>query len=388
MLDMATYERYANSRGEFWSVRGYLGIEEATGKQKTLNKRGFKTKKEAQDYYKRCQLEFDNGMSHVLSKNMKFIQVYHEWVEIYQNNVQESTLSKVQDTFRLHILPAFGDCLIHKITPQLIQEELNAWHKQFKGYRKTYSYFKRVMKFAYSRGYIQELVTDKVITPKKRLKYECDKKDNYQFYNVEELRQLMKILEAEESRKWHACIRTLAYTGLRRGEILALTWNDIDFTNKTLTVDKAVGQCNGNDLYIKEPKNENSYRTISVDDITLNVLRRWRGEQSQWLLKFGFKPLGKHQLVFNNTKTNGLMNLTAIYTAFKRICEQNNFRFIKIHGLRHTHCSLLFEAGVPMKDVMQRLGHGDVKTTMNIYTHVTEQSERKSAQLFARYANF
>ena len=155
-----------------------------------------------------------------------------------------------------------------------------------------------------------------------------------------------------------------------------------------MTVDKAVGQRNGNELYLKEPKNENSVRTISVDDITLNVLRRWRAEQSQWLLKFGFKPLGKKQLIFNNTKTNGFLNLTSIYSAFKRICEQNNFRFIKVHGLRHTHCSLLFEAGVPMKDVMQRLGHGDIQTTMNIYTHVTEQSQERSAQLFANYANF
>ncbi|MCW1031122.1 site-specific integrase, partial [Streptococcus anginosus] len=92
----------------------------------------------------------------------------------------------------------------------------------------------------------------------------------------------------------------------------------------------------------------NSVRTISVDDKTLNVLKKWRAEQGQLLLKMGFN-LGKDQLIFNNTKTNGFLNLTSIYNAFKRICEKNDFRFIKIHGFRHTHCSLLFEAGVPMK---------------------------------------
>ncbi|MDK8502125.1 tyrosine-type recombinase/integrase [Aerococcus sp. UMB1112A] len=386
---MASYTQYQTSKGSFWQVRGYLGIDQSTGKSVKVKKRGFNTKKEAQAYYKQCFIEFETSSFKVaLPKKIKFNQVYHEWLEIYKNDVEDSTYSKAKRQVELHILPTFGDCYIDKITANMIQKQLNQWHKEFKKFRLFYSYFKRIMKLAYSRGYVKELVTDKVVTPKKRLKYDCDKREEVPYYNIDELRQLMKILEAEESRKWHACIRTLAYTGLRRGEILALTWNDIDFTNKTLTVDKALGQRNGNELYLKGPKNDNSYRTISVDDTTLNVLKRWRAEQSQSLLKFGFKPLGKNQLVFNNTKSNSFLNLTAIYNAFKRICRQNNFRFIKPHGLRHTHCSLLFEAGVPMKDVMARLGHGDIQTTMNIYTHVTEQSEQKSAQLFAKYVNF
>lgn len=388
MLDMATYKKYTNSKGEFWSVRGYLGIDELTGKDKRINKRGFKTKKEASQYFHQQKLKFVNGESITKPKKMKFNQVYHEWLEIYKNDVEESTLSKTVTIFENHILPAFGDCFINKITSQMIQSKLNHWHKEYKHHRKMFAYLKRVMKYAYIHGYINELVTDKVVTPKKKVKYRCDQEDKCPFYNIQELRQLMKILEAEESLKWHACIRTMAYTGLRRGEILALTWNDIDFTNKTLTVDKAVGQTNSNKIYLKDPKNENSNRTISVDDTTLNVLRRWRAEQSQQLLKFGFAPLGGQQLVFNHPRTNGLLNPSIIYSQFKKICEQNDFRFIKVHGLRHTHCSLLFEAGVPMKDVMKRLGHGDIKTTMNIYTHVTEQSEQRSAQLFASYVNF
>lgn len=68
-----------------------------------------------------------------------------------------------------------------------------------------------------------------------------------------------------------------------------------------------------------------------------------------------------------------------------RICEQNKLEMIHIHGFRHTHCSLLFENGVPMK---KRLGHSDIQTTMNTYTHVTENSRDKSAEKFAKYVNF
>ncbi|MCY3031373.1 site-specific integrase [Aerococcus sp. Group 1] len=381
---MATYKKYSNSQGEFWQVRGYLGVDEETGEKVECRKRGFQTKKEATAYYKEQQKKFLVGDRFNKEKKSTFEQVYHEWLEIYKNDVQDSTLSKTKNFFRLQILPVFGKSYIDKINAPMVQKTLNKWQKKYKNYRKIYGYFSRVIKYAYVQGYITKKVTDKVIMPKRQADY-CKKEK--QFYTRDELRQLMTILEQQKSRKWHACIRTLAYTGLRRGEILALTWNDIDFKNKTLTVDKAIGQRDGNELYLKPPKNANSLRTISVDDITLNVLKKWRAEQGQLLLKMGFN-LGKDQLIFNNTKTNGFLNLGSIYNAFKRICEENNFRFIKIHGFRHTHCSLLFEAGVPMKDVMKRLGHGDVKTTMNIYAHVTEQSEQKSAQLFASYVNF
>ncbi|MDK6688135.1 tyrosine-type recombinase/integrase [Aerococcus urinae] len=385
---MATYRKYTNSKGEFWQVWGYLGIDELTGKKIECRKRGFQSKKEAAAYLKEQEKKFLLGDCFNKEKKFTFKQVYHEWLDIYQNDVQDSTLSKAKRLFENRILPVFGEYYIDKITAPMIQNVINQWHKEYKKYRSDYSYLKRVIKYAYVQGYISQLVTNKVVVPKKQITYECDKKaDPCPFYTRDELRQLMAILERQKSRKWHACIRTLAYTGLRRGEILALTWNDINFNEKTLTVDKAVGQRDGNELYLKAPKNANSIRTISVDDKTLNVLKKWRAEQGQLLLKMGFN-LGKDQLIFNNTKTNGFLNLTSIYNAFKRICEQNDFRFIKIHGFRHTHCSLLFEAGVPMKDVMNRLGHGDIQTTMNIYTHVTEQSERKSAQLFANYVNF
>ncbi|MDK6292774.1 hypothetical protein QP095_09840, partial [Aerococcus urinae] len=112
-----------------------------------------------------------------------------------------------------------GEYYIDKITAPMIQNVINQWHKEYKKYRSDYSYLKRVIKYAYVQGYISQLVTNKVVVPKKQITYECDKKaDPCPFYTRDELRQLMAILERQKSRKWHACIRTLAYTGLRRGE--------------------------------------------------------------------------------------------------------------------------------------------------------------------------
>ena len=74
--------------------------------------------------------------------------------------------------------------------------------------------------------------------------------------------------------------------------------------------------------------------------------------------------------------------------ALVKICNRFDLPMMNIHGFRHTHCSLLFEAGVPMKDVMERLGHSDIQTTMNVYTHVTKSSRDNSAQMFAKYVDF
>lgn len=141
-------------------------------------------------------------------------------------------------------------------------------------------------------------------------------------------------------------------------------------------------------MIINDPKTENSKRTVSIDPITLDILKKWKKEQAQLLLGFGHNALNPNQLLFSNVETNKPLNLTAPRYALKRVCERGNLEMINVHGFRHTHASLLFEAGVSMKDVMQRMGHSDIQTTMNIYTHVTKDSFDKSAERFANYVNF
>lgn len=94
------------------------------------------------------------------------------------------------------------------------------------------------------------------------------------------------------------------------------------------------------------------------------------------------------QLIFSNPKNNSFLQVTAPYNALNRITKKHNSTMISPHGFRHTYCSLLFESGVPMKDVKEWLGDSSIKTAMDICTHVTQDSKDKSAQLFANYVNF
>lgn len=382
---MAKYEQYTTTKGIFWKVYGYLGVSPLTGKQSNVNKRGFKTKKEAQHYYNNAKLQFDNGYIEKAPQRMTFEVLYNEWLLIYQQDVEYSTLSKTKQVFNTHILPRFGNIFIDKIQVNQIQKAVADWRDILQEFKTVFNKFNRVMKYAYKLRYIKENPCDFVILPSKPLVKK--EKHTLDFYTKEQLETFMTCLSAMNTRKWEAFFRILAFTGLRRGEALALTWDDLDTKNKLLTVNKAVKR-GDKGQYIGTTKNTSSVRTITIDDNTIQILKSWKSEQAKHLLGFGFNAIQPNQLMFSKYKDNTALNNMAPRNALLKICNRFNLPMMNIHGFRHTHCSLLFEAGVPMKDVMERLGHSDIQTTMNIYTHVTENSKNESAQLFAKYVNF
>ncbi|KAA9291990.1 tyrosine-type recombinase/integrase [Aerococcus urinae] len=382
---MATYKQYSNSKGKFWEVKAYLGLDEETGKQVQISKRGFKTKKQAVDYYKQRQNLFDSDLD-LQNNSLNVEQLYHEWLDQYKLDVQKSTLRVTMTNFKLHILPSLGKIKIDKLKTRTIQNLVNEWHKRYKKHKEIFNLLKRLMKYAVTMDYIFTNPCDKVIIPKKKIEYYSPSRDR-DFYNKDELEEFLRILEKSNKPMWYCFFRILAFTGLRRGEALALTWNDINFKESTLSVNKSLSR--GNDgLYIGRPKNESSIRTIGIDQNTLSVIHQWKKKQAQEFLKLGQNLLSSDQFLFRKADINFPINQSAPRNFLYRFCKSNELPMINIHGFRHTHCSLLFESGVPIKEVMERLGHADIQTTMNIYTHVTPQSREKSANKFAKYVNF
>lgn len=383
---MATFQ-YKTKNGIKYGCRGYLGIDEVTGKQININKRGFNTRKDADVYFMREKLKFADGERKKKATSYTYQEVYEQWLEVYQNTVKESTFAKVKQYFDLHILPKFGELIISKINANYIQKVVNEWHQQFKQYKRVYNHFKRVMRYAMIQGYIKETPCKLVVVPTKKLNYGIHKQTK-DFYTKKELQEFLKIVKNHESYNWYAMFRLFAFTGIRRGELLALTWEDVDIADATLSINKVVAEGSDRRLVIQTPKTKASKRVITLDENTVQTLKQWKYIQAEILLGFGFNAIDPKQLVFSNSKNNSYLNLGAPRNALVRITDKHDIEMINIHGFRHTHCSLLFEANVPMKDVKERLGHSDIQTTMNIYTHVTEDSRDKSAELFAKYADF
>lgn len=167
---------------------------------------------------------------------------------------------------------------------------------------------------------------------------------------------------------------------MHKGEALALTWKDINFKDNEIRINKAISRGKNNKLYLKTTKTGIS-RTIKLDPETMDLLKAWRKQQKKDYLHLGYNTTQPNQLVFSN-ENNEFIQPTKTRKWLMNILKKYK---ITTHGLRHTHCSLLFEAGANLKDVQDRLGHTDSKTTLDIYTHVTQKAKAETIEKFENY---
>ncbi|MGE7948178.1 tyrosine-type recombinase/integrase [Lysinibacillus sp. NPDC093688] len=362
----------------------YLGIDPLTGKQKRTMKRGFKTRKEAELALARLKLDVANG-TYKKERAETYQEVYDLWVVQYENTVEESTFVKTTGIFKNHILPVMGNYKIEKLTVDICQKHINEWAGKLKKFRIVKSYAAKVLDFAMKRGFTQTnpfaLVEMPTNLTKKASVTNDDEDEN--FYTREQLIQFLTCLEQESNYKAFALFRLLAFSGMRKGEALALTWNDLIFTTNELRINKALSRGKDNQLYVKSTKTGVA-RTIKMDDKTLAILKEWKKKQKQDYLILGFNTMQPKQLVFSNEQ-NEYLQPTKTRKWILYVQKKYNLGTITTHGLRHTHCSLLFEAGASIKEVQDRLGHSDVQTTMNIYAHVTKKAKEEAIQKFASY---
>ena len=116
----------------------------------------------------------------------------------------------------------------------------------------------------------------------------------------------------------------------------------------------------------------------------MKLLKQWRMYQAQFMLKLGFNTNSPDQLVFSNTRNN-FYSINVPNDRMRNVQKRNGLKRITVHGLRHTHCSILFSMGASIKDVQAPLGHTDIQTTMNIYAHVTKEEKKDTADKFAKF---
>lgn len=316
----------------------YMGIDPQTGNKKRTRRRGFKTKKEATLVLSRLQLELENKSSLPTENNILFSEVYSEWYDQYQNTVRESTLARTDGMFQNHILPALGNKRIRTITIKQVQSAVNKWFKQVsQNYKRWYHYTTQVFEFALKRGYVVSNPA-KLITLPKRQEASGDK--DYNFWNKSELQRFFDHIDKDKELEHFTLFRILAFTGVRRGECLALTWNDINFTDSTLSINKTLTQGMKGKQIIQAPKTKASRRTIDLDFETVATLKRYRVSQQKEFLIRGYNTMQKEQLVFPNT-LNGYKSLNTPSKWLHSIIDGIDIKPITIHGFRHTHCSVL-----------------------------------------------
>lgn len=376
-------KKYTKKNGTTaYSFNVYVG-QDPRGKNVYRKRQGFKTKKEAQralaDLLKEIEL---NGINNERSIRT-FEQLYNHWLAQHRKNVRASTIGTIRHTIEKHALPQLGGCLLSAITVVQCQTLVNQWAesvgKQSANVRKTVA---QIMRYGEAMEIIQSNPMRKTILPRWK---EGEKK--LQFYTKEEITYFFDCLKDNGNFKQLVYFRVLAFSGCRKSEILALQWQDLDFTKKNVTISKTVTRGEFGKVIIQSPKTSSSARSISLDDETLKLLSQWRTVQRTDYLSMGFNTSSKEQYIFTNEK-NTLYYPQIANTWLNGLIKKYKLAEITPHHFRHSHASLLLQAGVPIKEVSERLGHKDIKITLDIYTHVMPEEAEKTAEKFANFLAF
>lgn len=199
-------------------------------------------------------------------------------------------------------------------------------------------------------------------------------------YNEEEATQLFTALE-KEAIHWRIMITLALTTGMRRGELLGLEWENIDLEQGTIEVRQSLSYVNGKNI-VKEPKNKSSLRKVSIPSTLLPDIKEYSLHCRKDRLKAGNLWEGSnHFFVFSSWNGKPLYHTTP-GTWFRRFLKKHNLKSIRFHDLRHTSATLLINQGVHAKIISERLGHADIRTTMNIYGHALQTADQAAANKF------
>ena len=383
---MATFKQYTKKDDtKLWMFKTYLGTD-ANGKQITTTRRNFNTKKEAQLALSRLKVQFEKGEYNKPKEDRyTFNQVFEIWKNNYELTVKESTFVKVMSQYEFHILPIFGSKYIDSISVIDIQNYANDKVNEFVNYRNLITNISRIFDYAVNIGLIDANPTKRISIPKRKISVGDNKNQNY--YTKTELKRFLDLSRKQQPYYIYAFFQLLAYSGCRKGEILGLQWRSVSFKDNHINIIQTLASGKDNRLYLEQPKTKHSKRIVSLDKQTMEVLKHWKKEQRKMMFQLGYNTMNDEQLVFSNIENSFLQVSKPIKWMLQTI-HKNNLKEISIHGFRHTHATLLLEAGVSPKVISERLGHSSIQITLDLYSHVTEEMEREVPDIFANAVNF
>lgn len=360
----------------------YLGIDQVTGKKAKTSVTG-RTRKEVKQKARHAQDEFiSNGYTVTKVVPIKNYQELAElWLENYQLTVKPQTFIVTKRMLYNHLIPIFGTMKVDKLTVSYIQRFINDLSNQLVHYGVVHSINRRVLQYGVSLQLLPFNPARDVMLPK------VPKKENkaIKFIAPEDLKALMAYMEKLANKKFsyffdYVLYSVLLATGCRFGEVVALEWSDIDLENGTISITKNYSRLL---KLIGTPKSKAGVRVISIDKKTINLLRLYKNRQRQLFIETGTRVSA---VVFSTPLKEYQNMATRQESLDRRITEVGIPRFT-FHAFRHTHASLLLNAGISYKELQYRLGHATLAMTMDIYGHLSMDKEKEAVSYFEKAIN-
>lgn len=366
-------------RGEHsWELKFDIGRDEKTGRRITQFHSFKGTKKEAEQKLRELLGSFDKG-SYVARSNLTVGEHVASRVAQWESlpKIGLKTAERYSELLNNQIIPHIGQMPLQKLKPS----DIEAWHATLKtaGRRdgrggvsaQTIRHAHRLLSKALKEGMRHDLVVRNVATSERPPKVERKE------VAVLDRDQVKLLVERLRGQAMYPITITALFTGMRRGELLALKWHRVDFDLKLITVCEAVEQTTRGGIRFKTPKTDSGTRDVSLPDIVFETLREHRKQQLELRMRLGLGKLADDALVFP-ALDGSPQSPHGLSVAWSKVAATIGLP-ITFHALRHTHASHLIDAGIDVVKISRRLGHSKPTITLDVYAHLLDKRDDKSS---------
>lgn len=362
-----------------WEIRYSLGTSPATGKRCVVTTTIQGKRRAAEKELRRLLYSIDDG-SHVDPTRMTVREWLKQWLDAVRDEVSPKSHERYSEIVENFLAPELGALAIVKLAPAHIQAAYAKWATEGRRDGKpgglaprTRRHLHRILKSALSRAVEQQVLAR---NPADAFKKRLPKVERREMTTLS-VEQAQRLLGAIKHTRIYWPVLVALATGMRRGEILALRWRNVDLDKRVVRVVESLEQTKGGALRFKAPKTDKA-RAITLPAFAVEELRRLKREQAEELLALGIRQSGETLACARaDGEPHQPRSLTHEFTyLIGRVKEIPRVRF---HDLRHSHATQLLRAGVHPKVAQERLGHSTIATTLDLYSHMTETMQEDAA---------
>ena len=361
-----------------YRIKVSLGKDSTTGKYLSHFETVRGNKKEAEKRLRELLTQLDKGI-YVKPGKTKLGEYLRSWLVDYcRPNLSPRTQELYSYICEKHLIPTLGNVSLTELKPQHLQhlysEKLSSGLSN-RTVQIIHITLHKALKNAVKSGLLVRNVAEAVDTPKIQ---------RHEMHVMSET-DLHIFLEMARNTKYYPLFYAALFTGMRRSELLALRWQDVDLLLCQLSVTRSMQYLHNAEpegrITFKEPKTPKSRRLIALSPSTVSVLNEHREVQSKLRQSLGLTPLSDNDLVFSHFDGKPLLP-NSVTHAWIKLVRRCGLKGIRLHDARHTHASLMLKQGIHPKIVQERLGHSSIQITLDTYSHVAPGLQQAAANKF------